>query len=99
MYSVGFCDSERGMRGRVEARKIIEVRVRSKLWCVLAMDGKSSCFWSCTQSEIEPASLQNKGLRRVLALLTVKLNLLLFSLTSSPFLPLWYFLKETEMAA
>lgn len=51
------------MRGGAETRKIMEVRERSKLWSVLAVVGKSSCFWSCTQSEIEPANLQDKGLR------------------------------------
>lgn len=62
------------MRGRVQTRKIIEVRVRSELRSVFAVDGKSSCFCSRTQSEIEPANLQNKGLRGAPALLAVKLN-------------------------
>lgn len=82
------------MRGRVETRKIIEVRVRSKLWSVIAMEGKSSCFWSCTQSEIELANLQNKGLGVVLVLSTVKLNPPSFCLTSSPFTPVVVYKKR-----
>lgn len=39
-HSIGVCDGERErpeMRGRAQTREIIEVRVRSKLWSVLAM--------------------------------------------------------------
>lgn len=89
LYSIGIRDSERALRDERESgdKKDNRGEGKVKLCSFLAMEGKSSCFWSCAQSEIEPANLQNKGLRGVLALLTVKLNPLTFPLTSSPFYP------------
>lgn len=49
------------MRRRVETTKIIEVRTRSELRSAVAVEGKSSCFCSCTQSEIGPSNPQMGG--------------------------------------
>lgn len=53
------------MRQREETTKIIEVRIRSELRSAVALEGKSSCFCPCTQSEMELANAEDGGLRPV----------------------------------
>lgn len=90
VYSIGICDSERVLRDERESGDKKDNRGESKVKALVRLSGgsKSSCFWSRTQSEIEPANLQDEELGGVLALLTVKLNPpSFFSLTPSPFYP------------
>lgn len=91
MYSIGIRDSERVLRDERESEDKKDNRGESKVKALVCLSNgrKSSCFWSCTQSEIEPANLQNEELGGVLALLTVKLNPPSFSLTPLTFLALW----------
>lgn len=76
VYSIGTCDSEKALRDKRESGDEKDNRGESKVKALVRLSNgrKSSCFWSCTQSEIIPVNLQNKGLGGVLALLTVKQN-------------------------
>lgn len=101
LYSIGVHDGERVLRDERESGDEKDNRGESKVKALVRLCNgrKSSCFWSCTQSEIEAANLQTKGAWRSVALLTVKPNPLSFCLTPFAFLPLWWCLKETEMGA
>ena len=76
MYSVGVRDSERALRDETESGDEKDNRGESKVKALVRLrNGRENfCFCSCTQSEIEPANLQNKGLGGARALLTVKQN-------------------------
>lgn len=89
VYSIGIRDSERALRDERESGDKKDNRGESEVKALVRLSNgrKSSCFWSCTQSEIEPANQQYKGLGGVPALLTVKQNPPSFSLTSSPSYP------------
>lgn len=50
------------MRGSVEKRKIIEVRVRSKLWSVLAMEGKALVFCPALNPKLKQPTYGTRGL-------------------------------------
>lgn len=67
MYSIGIRDSQRVLRDERESGDEKDNRGESKVKALVRLSNgrKSSCFWSCTQSEIEAANLQNKGLGRV----------------------------------
>lgn len=63
VYSIGIRDSERVLRDERESGDKKDNRGESEVKALVRLSNgrKSSCFWSCTQSEIEPANQQNKG--------------------------------------
>ena len=97
VYSIGICDSERALRDERESGDEKDNRGESKVKSSVRLSNgrKSSCFWSCAQSEIIRSNLQNKGLGGALALLTVKQNpLSFFFLTSGFFTPSVVFKRD-----
>lgn len=64
MYYIGICGGEKVLRDERESEDEEDNRGESKVKALVRLSNwrKSFCFWSCIQSEIEPANLENKGL-------------------------------------
>lgn len=83
------------MRGRAETRKIIEVRVRSKLWSVLAMEGKALVFGPALNQKLKQPTYRTRGLEEC-GFIDSETKSTVFLLDPVAFLPRWKCLKEME---